>query len=225
MKRAKLAVIFAAALTVLAITAIPASAWYVSLNGGNGGTATAGPAVLQTTTGAPIEVCTKAEGGWVIESTGKQKEQFSNTEPGQKPTKQGPHQTFWISKWNNCSYVGPGGPIPVTVTPCVLQAVQPLKGSGITGVYFSIGTPCEQILVVMPAKGPLVKCEIEIPTEGNEVLKSATVSKTAATETQAYANINNLTTTVSPECAVLGIEGGKAGTFKDSIGAFGETLV
>jgi hypothetical protein len=224
-KRAKPALIFAAALTVLAISAIPASAWFEGVKG-TSGAATFGPSTLEAnpSTGGNI-TCTKAEGAWVIESTGKLKEQFEPSTKGQKPTKQGPHQTFWISKWNQCASAGAGGAVPVILSPCVIQIAQPAKGSGTSGVYGSVGTPCKVNIEVEVAKGVVVKCEINFPTEGNETLTPATVSKISGTETQAFSAITNLTSTTSTECASLGISGGKAGKFKGTVTAVGEILV
>jgi hypothetical protein len=225
MKRAKLAVIFAAALTVLAISAIPASAWFEGVKG-TSGAATFGPSTLESNPSSGGNVtCTKAEGAWVIESTGKLKEQFEPSAKGQKPTKQGPHQTFWISKWNQCAAAGGSGAFPAAAQECVIQIAQPAKGSGTSGVYGSVGTECQVKIEVEVAPGVVVKCLIAVPTEGNETLTPATVSKISTTETQAFSAITNLTSTTSTECASIGISGGKAGKFKGKVIAIGEILV
>jgi hypothetical protein len=213
MQRAKLLAVCAGALLVLAISAIPASAWFDARTSGatQGNFHSGGAGVLTSPTGGVI-LCSKASGAWHIESSGKISGQ-QKTE--QFLTKQGPHLGLTISKWEGCqSSTG----IPVTVSPCLLQFEQPVKGvnSG-TG---SVGTAC---VLKIPATG----CEFEVGNAGNEFLKAASYTAVGL-NVEAKGLIEGITITVSAakktECELAGITANKENKFKGILIAEGVEL-
>jgi hypothetical protein len=203
MQRARLVLVFPAALMILAVAAIPASAWFH-------GTSPQGPTTGLTSifagTGTSFFSCSKWEGAWHIESSGKVLEQSKG--PGQQLTKEGPHEAYTIPKWNGC-FVHAGTIVaPITVKPCILQVEQPLKGVN-TGGTMSIAEAC-LIKVAIPSKETLeLKCEVNVPVLGNERLPKVEYA-TAGANVEAKYEIKGLTDTVSPECSSLGVNPGNA---------------
>jgi hypothetical protein len=219
MQRAKLVLAFTAALMILAVAAIPASAWFHGKT--PQGNAHGLPSTLSGP-GAGSFTCSKWEGAWHIESSGKVLEQSKG--PGQQLTKEGPHEAYTISKWNECLAHAGTSNIPITVKPCILQVEQPLKGVN-TGGTGSVVEAC-LIKLVVPAteKSPEVKCEIGIPVLGNERLPKVEYA-TAGANVEAKSEVKGLRDTVSPECAALGIVGSNENVFKGIVVAEEQSLV
>jgi hypothetical protein len=180
MQRAKLLAAIAGALLIVAVGAIPASAWFKSTT--TQGTFKATTAGTLTGLGGGMIICSKTVGAWHIESSGKLagrgvKEQFL--------TKEGPHLGLTISKWEACQA---GGVLPVTVSPCILQVEQPLKG-GLTGTG-SVATPCKVVIAA-------IECEFEVPALApNEFLKATSFTKSGA-NVSIKSTIEGLTTIVA----------------------------
>jgi hypothetical protein len=212
MQRTKLVFAFASTLLVLAVTAIPAAAWFEGTNGTSGLAKSSGASVLTQAKGNTV-TCSKAEGPWKIRSTGKVTEQTKG--PGQQPTKQGPHQDLYISKWEGCFASGAAGTAPATVEPCELQLEQPLKGGTVgTG---SVASECRvKVVLGVTSKGTLVECEIKVAPTSNEKLATVNYSKTGASVSE-IANITGLTNTIAEKesgCLAVGTVAEAGNKFK-----------
>jgi hypothetical protein len=212
MQRAKLLAAIVGALLIVAVAAIPASAWFKSTTTQGTFKATT-PGILTGLGGGQI-ICSKTTGAWHIESSGKVqgrgvKEQFL--------TKEGPHLGLTISKWEGCQA---GGVLPITVSPCILQVEQPLKG-GLTGTG-SVATGCKVVIAA-------IECEFEVPAvTANEFLKATSFTKSGA-NVSILSAISGLTTTVAHSketpCKTGGIAASNANEFKGATLAEGVELV
>ena len=216
MQKLKLLAIFMASLSVLAVAATPASAFFEATNGRTSGPATAGSTTLTQAKGNSIS-CSKAVGAWVIRSTGKVFEQTKG--PGQQITKQGPHQDISVSKWEGCFA---NAKTPVVVEPCVIQIAQP-KGASLG--WGSVVTQCQIIITLAPG----IVCNIHVsPSAANEILNKVNVTKGPEETTVATAAIENLTNTFTSTengCGLAEIDAESTNKFTGSVKATGERLV
>jgi hypothetical protein len=120
MIKARLVVIFATMVSVLAVSAAPAFAEFSSRTGQTKGTGKSGPIVLEGG-GATLE-CTSAEGEWKIRGPGKIED---NGQTKQVPQLKGPHLNLTIAKWNACkATTSQVKGVAAEVGECTLQLVQ-----------------------------------------------------------------------------------------------------
>jgi hypothetical protein len=220
MQRTKIGLAFAAALLVLAVTAIPAAAWFESSTASTSGIArSSGAAILEQASGGKFQ-CSKTEGAWKIRSSGKTSEQEKG--PGQQPTKQGPHQDLFISKWEGCFAIAGTTAVPATAEPCELQLEQPEK-LGTTGTA-SVASEC-RIKVVL---APEVECIIHFIPVSNQRLKTVNYSKSGPETVSSIANITgvvNTATEIDGGCMAAGIIAESGNKFKATTLDMGTRLV
>jgi hypothetical protein len=213
MQQARLIAMFSVALLALAISAIPASAWFqATTNNATQGLFHSGSGSVLTGGAGPIS-CSKASGAWHIESSGKLQ---GRQKTEQFLTKEGPHLGLTISKWDGCSIGG----IEAKVLPCLVQLEQPIKGVN-TGTA-SVDLSC---LIEIPA----IDCKFSVPaTAENAQLATVAYSKAGA-NVIVIARLTGVFTLVSPseveKCEAFGITTTKADEFKGTAIAESVALV
>lgn len=132
MIKLKLLVGLAFGVAILAMSAAPAGAWFRSLNQQkNQGPITFG--VITLSTGSATVSCQSASGEWHIQTKGPWWEhEVKNQNPElskQVKTIQGPHLYIKIHQWNNCKAEVLAMKIPATISQCIFQHEQELKGA------------------------------------------------------------------------------------------------
>jgi hypothetical protein len=216
MINAKLLAILAAMVAVLAVSAAPASAIFVSNTGETHGAGKSGAMTLEGG-GATLE-CSSAEGEWKIQTAGKIEEHEKGEK--QQPALEGPQLYLLIKKWIGCkaksSLIKEAKP---TVKECTLHLEQVAKGE--TKAKGAVATECTVEVKVLGT------CTIKVPAAKESEKLNFGLEK----NTLENSGTNLLTTaedsgiTTKPSAACLGIKETKEGKMKSTVGGIvGEGL-
>jgi hypothetical protein len=109
-----------AGLAVMAMSAVPAGAWFKSLNDTSHGVGEVGRTNFAV--GGAKVGCEKAEGEWKIQTKGQWWERGLSGK--QEAALEGPHLYLKVSKWNGCSASIVGVKVPFKIEACEVQIAQ-----------------------------------------------------------------------------------------------------